>query len=191
MGQEHYALMANISAKHREILNRIKNSHGFSIREMVEMGIDHLGQTFRSELPSEDSISEPILPATQKVITSFAKWIQECQISPPEVDGLLYCVNNAPTIKGRFVTQLIHGISGQEILVSLKDDPRSILRLFSLKGVEAFRVHLTNQVGIQQLQINLSPQEDARVEHSLSELISDTRGTQPMKPAVLMGSEFV
>lgn len=181
--------LVNISAKHKAILDRIKQTHGLSIREQVEMGIDYLSDKFKViDDPFRTDRQSPPHKADPIMVTSFAEWMQECAIKEWESSDIMYCVNKAPTTSGRFVTES-NPDSG--IFVRTIDSAKCILHLKSQKAVSTFRIHLGNRSNYKQLEMKLSPQEDTRVEHSLSELISDTRGTQPMKPAVLMGSEFV
>lgn len=181
--------LVNISAKHKAILDRIKQTHGLSIREQVEMGIDYLSDKFkviddpfRTDPQSQPHKADPIM------VTSFAEWMQECAIKEWESGDIMYCVNNAPTTSGRFVTES-NPDSG--IFVRTIDCDKCILHLKSQKAISTFRIHLGNRSNYHQLEMSLSPKEEARVEHSLAELISDTKGTAPYEPAVRMGNEIV
>ncbi len=179
----------NISTRHKEILDRIKQSHGLSIREQIEMGIDHLdGKYGAVENPFQAIPQSKPHKADPIMVTSFAEWMQDSAIKEYESSDIMYCINNAPTTRGRFVTE---SIPDSGIFVRTIDGAKCILHLKSPKAVSTFRIHLGNRSNYRQPEMNLSPQESARVEHSLSELIRDTRGTIPQEPAVRMGNEFV
>lgn len=179
----------NISSRHKDILGRIKQSHGLSIREQIEMGIDYLGDKFKVINSPFGSESTERPPQTKPhVITNFADWMQDCEVRAEEGIDIMYCVNNAPTTKGRFISES-NPDSG--IFVRTIDSDKCILHLKSQKAISTFRIHLGNPSNYRQMEMNLSPQEDARLEHSLSELISDTRGTVPFEPAVRLGNEIV
>ena len=181
--------MVNISTRHKAILNRIKQTHGLSIREQIEMGIDHLdGKYGAVEDPFQTIPQSKPQKAAPIMVTSFAEWMQDNAVKEEESGDIMYCVSNAPTTRGRFATE---SIPDSGIFVRTIAGTKSILHLKSPKATSTFRLHLGNRSNYHQLEMKLSPQEDARVEHSLSELISDTRGTVPQKPAVLMGNEFV
>lgn len=181
--------MVNISTRHKSILDRIKQTHGLSIREQIEMGIDYLDGKFGAiEDPFQTNPQSKPQKSSPIMVTSFAEWMQDGAIKENESSDIMYCINNAPTTRGRFATE---SIPDSGIFVRTVDGAKCILHLKSPKAVSTFRIHLGNRSNYHQLEMKLSPQEDARVEHSLSELISNTRGTVPQEPAVLMGNEFV
>ena len=182
-------LTVNISVPHKAILDRIKQTHGLSLREQVEMGIDYLSDKFkviddpfRTDPQSKPQKSSPIM------VTSFAEWMQDSAIKENEGSEIMYCVNNAPTTSGRFATE---SIPDSGIFVRTIDGAKCILHLKSQKAVSTFRIHLGNRSNYHQLETKLSPEEEARVERSVSELISDTRGTVPPDSDDLMGNAFV
>ena len=170
-------LSVNISPEHKDIMTRIKQQYCFSYREQIEKGIERHDKTY----PPFDS-RFPETPATQpphidpRVFTSFSDWMHACEVELEESITILSCLNNAPTTRGRFITE---SDNSGGVYVRTTDNAKGILHLKSPKAISAFRLHLGNRINYQQMEMNLSPQESARVEHSLAELIDPPKKDEP------------
>lgn len=176
----------DISTEHKMILERINKTHGLSIREQIEMGIDYLDRKFKAiEDPFQTILQSNPRQNAPTIGTSFSEWTDDNAIKEEETGDIIYCVNFAPTTKGRFVTQ---SIPDRWIYVHTIDNAKRILILKSPIAVQGFLRHLNNRSNFHQLEMN--PQEEARVEHSLSELIGDNQENTPYKPAEIMPNAF-